>query len=134
PSSLGYRIDEKPVKIENDDVPIPYIEWLDETDVDVDEIISAPKKRTPRADAKGFLKDFLAEGPRNASAVLEAAVAAGISERTLDRAKAELGVESRKKGTEGWEWALRDGQSKNASEGQGEPGILGILQLISLRE
>jgi hypothetical protein len=129
-STLGYRVDEKPVKIESDSVPTPYIEWLDETDLDVDEVISAPKRRTPRADAKEFLKNYLAAGPHDASAVYAAAAAKGISERTLDRAKSELAVESRRRGTEGWEWILPDGQSKNASEGQGEVGTLGTLQTV----
>jgi putative DNA primase/helicase len=130
-SSLGYRVDEKPVKIENDNVPTPYIEWLDETDLDVDEIISAPRKRaSSRTDAKAFLKALLAGGPHDASAIYAAAGAERVSERTLDRAKADLGVESRKKGTEGWEWVLPDGESKNASPARGEVGTLGTLQTV----
>lgn len=133
-SSLVYRLDETPVSIENDDVLTPYIEWVDEIDLDMDEIISAPKKPTQRADAKEFLEQILAPGPQDASAVYVAAKARGISERTLDRAKKELGVGSRKKGTDGWEWVLPNDQSKNASEGRVDSGTLGTLQPVSTRE
>lgn len=132
-SSLGYQIDEKAVKIESENVPTPYIEWLNPTFLDVDEAISTPGKRTSsRDDAKSFLKGFLAGGPRDASDVYATAEADGIAKRTLDRAKADLRVESRKKGAEGWEWAMPDGEQKSASEGQGEAGAVGILQLSSV--
>lgn len=130
-SSLGYRVNERPVQIENDQVPMPYIEWLGQTDLDADEIISMPKKHTPRADAKALLKNSLATGPQDASTVLAAAARQGISERTLVRAKKELGVESRKKGTEGWEWVLPNSEPKNVNFSQAGVGILGALQRAS---
>jgi hypothetical protein len=100
---LAYRISEVLVQIENSDEPIPHVEWLGEADVDANEALAPPQKKraSSRADAKAFLRAFLAGGPQDASAVYAAAAAEGISERTLDRAKAELGVESRRRGTEG---------------------------------
>ena len=133
-SSLGYCVDEKAVKIHGDDVQVPYIEWLDEANLDADEFISSPKRRLPIVDAGEFLGQILAAGPQDASTVLAAATARGISERTLDRAKKELGVESRKKGTAGWEWVLPSNQSKDASAGQEKVGTVGTLQPASIRE
>lgn len=104
PSSLVYRVDERNVEIENVAVPIPCIEWGEETDVNADEIVSTPRKSRSGV-AKTFLTTFLAKGPQDASIVYEAAEKEGISKRTLERAKTEAGVESQKKG-DGWEWSL----------------------------
>lgn len=121
-----------PVEIENVDVPTPCVEWLKVAHVDANEVISMPKKHAPRADAKAFLKDFLSGEPRDASAVYAAAAAEGISVRTLDRAKSELAVESRKKGTEGWKWVLPDGQPKGVRQGQEGYGTLGTLHAVAM--
>jgi putative DNA primase/helicase len=51
-------------------------------------------ERTPREDAKGFLRSFLSEGPAAAKEVQAAARREGISPRTLKRAKAELHIRS----------------------------------------
>ena len=49
-------------------------------------------ERSPREDAKGFLRSFLSEGPAAAKEVQAAARGEGISLRTLERAKAELRI------------------------------------------
>jgi hypothetical protein len=116
-SGVAYRLAERGVRIESEDVPMPFIDWQGESDLDADEVLAAPKKSEAFSNAKAFLKDFLAKGPCDASDVSDAAATAGISQRTLDRAKAELGVESNKKSTGRWEWALPNSQSNNASEG-----------------
>jgi putative DNA primase/helicase len=116
-SGFTYRLAERLVGIEGEDVGVPFIEWQGESDLDADEVLSAQNKGEAFSKAKAFIKDFLAEGPRDASDVSDTADAAGISQRTLDRAKAELGVESRKKSTGRWEWSLPDGQPKDASKG-----------------
>lgn len=57
--------------------------------------------------AKAFLRELLANGPMPASEAEEAAKANGIKERTLDRARQELGVKSGKDGDQGaWTWTL----------------------------
>ncbi len=57
--------------------------------------------------AESFLREFLREGGRSAEEVETAAIAEGISARTLARAKAKLNITSRKKGFEkGWTWEL----------------------------
>jgi hypothetical protein len=53
---------------------------------------------TARTKAEGLLRTLLADGPRLSTEVIEAAKAQGISSRTLDRARATLGVEVRRNG------------------------------------
>ena len=115
-SGVAYRLAERGVSIESEDVPMPFIHWQGESDLDADEVLAAPKKSEALSNAKAFLKDLLAKGPCDASDVSEAAATASISPRTLARAKAELGVESSKKSGR-WEWSLPDSRSKDASEG-----------------
>jgi archaellum biogenesis ATPase FlaH len=62
---------------------------------------------SPRSDAVTFLKELLHEGPMSAESVLEEGRKAGISERTLRRAKSELGVLVKKNSFDGgWTWSL----------------------------
>ena len=62
------------------------------------------------AEARDFLSTVLTQGARPARDVQAEARQDGISERTLKRAKADLGVISRKRGmSDIWEWALPEG-------------------------
>ncbi len=64
-------------------------------------------ERDVRADARTLLRRMLAGGWVDTSAVIREAAAAGIGERTLRTAKAELGIRSRRVGTATpahWEW------------------------------
>jgi hypothetical protein len=64
-------------------------------------------ERTARDDAADFLRAMLADGPRLAKEVQAEARAAGITKRTLERAKKLLGVISSKAGlAAGWQWSL----------------------------
>jgi putative DNA primase/helicase len=57
--------------------------------------------------AMTFLKELLQDGPVDAGVIEERAKSAGVSQPTLRRAKATLGIKSSKKGMEnGWKWAL----------------------------
>lgn len=80
---------------------------------------------TPRDRAKQFLREILAGGPRASKEVQEAAAAAGIALRTLERAQEELGVTAAPRGREGrrgveaWYLSLPaklDGKSGQAQE------------------
>lgn len=63
----------------------------------------------PRDRAKEWLKGVLANGPRKASDVLALAAAAGISEKTLYRAKELLHVTSEKGGkADNFDWWWHD--------------------------
>jgi hypothetical protein len=50
-------------------------------------------------EAKIFLRNFLAEGPVDSEVVRKQAAEAGITEKTLKRAKAALGVGSSRAGS-----------------------------------
>jgi hypothetical protein len=68
-----------------------------------------PRGQTVPA-AASFLQEQLARGPRGRSGLLAEAEKAGISLRTLERAKAQLGVESeqrRESGRNVWYWRLK---------------------------
>jgi hypothetical protein len=61
-----------------------------------------------RAEAQAFLGSVLADGPRLATEVQEAATAAGMSLSTLRRAQKDLGIKSVKEGKE-WFWSFPAG-------------------------
>jgi putative DNA primase/helicase len=58
----------------------------------------AQTERSPREDAKEFLRSFLSDGAASAKEVQDAARKEGISKRTLERAKAELHVRTTRLG------------------------------------
>lgn len=71
---------------------------------------SAPGERSERLEAKRILVDILRDGPMRAEDVREESERAGISPRTLERAKAALGIRSERVGGAGatgwWQWSL----------------------------
>jgi hypothetical protein len=72
------------------------------------------ERKAPAAmdEAQKFLKNILAKGPVEAAEIYDASEGNGIAKRTVDRAKAKLGVIARKeKGhTDGkWTWELPPG-------------------------
>jgi hypothetical protein len=69
--------------------------------------VSSDGERHAIDDARDFLRTELADGSRMAGDLLKEARKVGISERTLQRARAELDVRSEKAGfDEGWVWSL----------------------------
>lgn len=89
----------------------PVVEWEpDPVNVSADEALSSDRdsdERTERDDAAEWLADLLAHGPRAARDVERDARDAGYSISTVRRAKAVLGVVSRKPAFGGpWEWTL----------------------------
>ncbi len=77
-----------------------------------------PEKETAATEAEDFLSDFLDKGERPATEVSAAAKEKGISEKTLNRAKKNLQIQSKKK-SDGWVWRLRrkeDGQKGTAQK------------------
>lgn len=105
---LSFTVEEVPVEIEGQPVPVARIKWLGVSRADANDLMNTPANvAQARTEAADFLRDFLSNGPRDAAAVFEGAAEAGIAKRTLMRAKAALHIESRKLGIqEGWEWAL----------------------------
>jgi hypothetical protein len=84
--------------------------WLGESGTTLDELLSGKggsDKTTKLDEAAEFLRDLLQDGATPHSEIAEYAANAGISKRTLERVKRELGVKSTQ--TEHhWEWSLDD--------------------------
>jgi hypothetical protein len=98
PQSLRWRFGPsepgKPAPIVWDEIPV---------DLTADEVLERAEGRARPESAGGaaekFLLDILRDGPVLASEMQAQAIAAGINERTLKRARERLGVVARKQGT-----------------------------------
>jgi hypothetical protein len=97
---LAYRFvgEGQATRIEWD--PTPVLVSADEIDIDDNE-------RTPIGEAEEWLTAQLEDAAVPSKAILKKAKADGIAERTLKRAKKELGVISEKEG-KNWVWRLPD--------------------------
>jgi putative DNA primase/helicase len=87
----------------------------------LDDAESAPEQhRSAREKAKSWLHDQLSDRPRSSKSIETAAEEAGISWRTVERAKSELGVVSKKSSQRGgWEWSLPQAVSEDRQHRQG---------------
>jgi putative DNA primase/helicase len=107
----AYRIAAKEV---SKGIVAPYIQWDDApVDYTADQAIAANnatnRGETSLEKTKDFLKELLRDGPVDAGDGQDAAKEQGISERTLKRAKKELGVKSERDGfghNGVWKWSL----------------------------
>ncbi len=109
---LRFELDDKIVDAAKD-IRGSFVKWLNsDVTVTADEALAAADERTkgPSAldDAKTFLRSYLQGGPKDHKDVKGAASAECISPATLKRAKAELNVQSTKKGlsSDDWLWSL----------------------------
>jgi hypothetical protein len=102
---LAYRI------VADGPADVPWLEWEpDPVHVDVADALDPPKEapedRSSRKACEAWLRNYLAEGPRDATEVDAAVKAAGFKARTVDRAKRNV-ADSVKVGLGGWTWRLR---------------------------
>ena len=119
------------------------VEWGGVTARSAGELLAARSdpsadERSALDDAKAVLAEVLSNGPVGAREVWAEARSAGIADRTLDRAKAGLGVVARKVGRPGetgqrWEWSLPEGRQEapnTATPGGGRTSTpLGALRV-----
>lgn len=113
PPALAYRLE----AAENDH---PRVQWEGETDHRAADLLDRPDpdERTARDEAAAFLRVELSRGPRPVTELKAAAKDAGLSWRTVERAKKEMGVEARKRGFAGpWCWELPDDASSEPARG-----------------
>jgi hypothetical protein len=84
------------------------IHWMEETDHVAQDLLAKPARSAEKLEeAETFLKKTLAQGSLPPDEVYRRAKALGLKVHTVDRAKKELLVQSKKTGlTEGWEWSL----------------------------
>lgn len=88
--------------------------WIGTSDLTAERLLapeSGEESRGALDEAVDFLKETLNDGPQSTNEVAEEAVAAGISERTLKRARRHLGMRAERVGERGQrgagEWVLR---------------------------
>jgi hypothetical protein len=91
------------------------VDWKGESNLSAEALLSAPadhEERSALSEAQEFLREVLADGPEPAAEVRREADSAGISMRTLDRARQSLGVIPKRRGEAGkrgggtWYWSL----------------------------
>jgi len=88
------------------------VEWKGETSHTADALLAAPtapEERSALDEAMEFLRDVLGNGPVWSKQVQKDAREADVTEITLKRAKAALGIRSEKQGDGSWAWALPKG-------------------------
>jgi putative DNA primase/helicase len=91
------------------DIIAPYIVWHPQhVEITANEAMQAAGGHTAEREAREWLLGRLEAGPAKADDVIEEAKQEGIAKRTLDRAKKDLGVKSRREGgsTGDWFWEL----------------------------
>jgi hypothetical protein len=96
PTPLGFRVAVGPGGH-------PVVEWTGPADVTADALGELPAVVRARDRATDWLRRELAGGPRPSADVYAAAAAAGVPERTLERAKAGLRAGSHRAGGK-WYW------------------------------
>jgi len=82
--------------------------WIGEYDITLDELLAgdiSPQRGRHREKAKEFLQTVLENGELPSVEIYELAESEGISRRTLERAKSELGIRS-VQFAGGWAWTL----------------------------
>ncbi len=117
---LMFVIETRPLTIEGEEAPIPFVRFTGRTDQSADELLAPTRPvgrpRDEREGAKTWLADFLKNGPQPAEEVFDRGDGLhGFSRRTLVRAKAELGVRSYKRG-DAWYWEAPTGRLEDFPE------------------
>jgi putative DNA primase/helicase len=119
--ALAYRFGAREVGVDaqtGEAIMAPYILWeKDHVDMTATQAMEAThKSSSARDEAKKFLADLLAAGPMLKIEIDDAAEANGIADRTLLRAKVDLGVKAKKDGpNSGWRWYLPEVNAKAAT-------------------
>ena len=80
-------------------------EWIGDYDISADELLSGDGKGQKSRKAKEFLLEILADGGMAQKKIFEEAAKRDIKGKTLRNAKAELEIESVKRGNQ-WYWML----------------------------
>ena len=83
--------------------------WGGESPITAERLVVTPatgEEASEKGEAEGFLREILSAGSLASSEVKKQAREAGVSERTLWRAKTSMGVKAIKDGRGGWSWSL----------------------------
>src|SRR5208283_73168 len=118
-TGLNYTIGETSIEIEGKATTVPHIIWGDELDADANDLLA--EERQKQKDGGGDRKIDMASAlitanlPALARDMYRKAEAEGITEKTLQRAKARLGVVS-KELNDGWHWYMPGTEPKFEAE------------------
>lgn len=98
--SMSYEI------VEQKSPKMPKVVWRGKADFTINDLHDGPAKQQSELErAVAFLNLHLADGPLGSTDLMTQAEAYQISKKTLERAKVDLGVASKKKGKK-WVWIL----------------------------
>lgn len=128
---FAYKIEPFEIASESGAVGTSKIAWGEALEGSAKDLLGEPDNAgaIPRNDAEDFLRDRLSTGPVLSKEITERATQHGISRRTLERAKADLGVQSVKaEFAGGWLWKLPEGRHtlpKAATQNSGDLRDLG---------
>ena len=119
-TSLSYRIVSATITEGGEEIETSKIEWLGKSHYSAEDLGREPQQQespSAQSDAVDFLREFLANGEASAKDVYRAAKDAGISDRTLERAKSIIGVDSKRPGVKGGRvaWCLPDPDTRSVS-------------------
>lgn len=101
------------------------VDWRGESNLDAAALLSAPtdnEEKSAATEARDFLEDILQGGSEAVHEIKKQANAAGLSWRTLERAKASMGVQAEREygsgggGVKRWVWRLPDAYTANRKE------------------
>src|SRR5262249_46868953 len=88
--------------------------WLESTTLTASRMLapaSSDSEKGALADAEDFLRDYLADGPKNSNEVIAEAEGGGISKQKLFRARQNMGIKAKRSGFGRggqWKWSLPD--------------------------
>jgi putative DNA primase/helicase len=113
--SLLFEIESRAADLDDGSTEsVPVVRGMgDESQLRADDLLADRRDRDEQdgalSDAVDFLAAELSNGPQTVAVLRSAATGAGIAWRTVERAKARLGIRPRKTGGAGmpWEWSLK---------------------------
>lgn len=80
--------------------------WEGIYEISVDELLSVDNRGQKMRDAKAFLSEILGDGQVSCNEIMEAAEASGIKQKTLQNAKREMNIVSKRHENK-WYWRLK---------------------------
>jgi hypothetical protein len=96
--------------------------WSGTSPLRADDLLAPPSRRkAPREEEKTFLRRLLASGAVEQTEVLRQGLGAGFSEKTLRRAKDDIGVRARRRGAP-WVWELTEDDRQGGHDGHVDEG------------
>lgn len=115
PAALAYRL-------ESTLNGVARVVWEGPVDCDARQLLDDEGGALTKRDrAKDFLRDLLSDGPIRATEVFASAKAEGLSERTVNRAKAELRIRAERQSEGHWTWSLQRAKPSPKAEAQITP-------------